>query len=86
MKRLFVVMLSYCVVWSVVFSYDLRLTEVLVDGSDEFVEISNMSSDPFAGNLTLSGAKSSLLTLNSISIPAWSSLIVGDSLAMLSSY
>lgn len=66
-------------------AYDLRLTEVFVDGTDERVEISNMSSDPFAGILSLSGAKSTLLTLPSVSIPAWSSLIIGDNLAMFAS-
>lgn len=44
-----------------------------------------MSNDPFVGTFSLSGVKSTLLTLPSVNIPAWSSLILGDNLVMFAS-
>ena len=68
---------------SFVFSQNLSITEVFIDGTDEFVEISNMSSTDFYGDLALSGVKSSIVSLSNLSIPAWTSLVVGDNLSMV---
>ncbi len=68
-----------------VWAYELRITEVLVDGSDEFVEITNVGDNDFQWTFTLVGVKTSPLTLSNISIPSWTLLLLGDNLSMLSS-
>lgn len=67
-----------------IFALDLHITEVFVDGSDERVEISNISSGNFIWSFTLSGVKSSPLLISNISIPEFTTLLVGDNLSMLS--
>ena len=71
--------------WGYAWAYELRITEVLVDGSDEFVEITNTGESDFSGTIILSGVKSSPLTISNISITSWSVLLLGDNLSMLSS-
>jgi|GEM_PF-5581488 len=63
MKKILSLLLSYVLVWSAVFSQSVRFTEVWIDGTDEYIEVSNLSDQSFSGPLVISGAKSSLLDL-----------------------
>lgn len=63
-------------------SSSLELTEVYFDGTDERVEITNISSVPFVGEVSLSGAKSSLVSA-SLSLDPWESIVIGDDGKML---
>lgn len=79
-------MIFFCFFLTSLFAIDLRITEVFVDGSDEWIELTNIETGDFLWPLSLHWVKSSPLQLSNISIPAWSSLLVGDNLSMLSSY
>ena len=86
MKKFLIFSLLWISSFSVIFAYNLKITEVLVDGTDEFVEISNLSNNPFVGTLLLSGAKSTILSFTNLSLAPWSSFIAGDGLSMFSSF
>jgi hypothetical protein len=74
----------FCFLLSSVFALDLRITEIFVDGSDERVEISNIWTDDFVWSFTLSGVKSSPLLVSNVTIPSFTSLLVGDAMSMFS--
>jgi len=57
---------------------DLRISEVYMDGDDERIEITNVSTGDFLGNIVLSWAKAVPVTLSNIAIPSHSSFIVAD--------
>ncbi len=79
-------MIFFCFFLTSLFAIDLRITEVFVDGSDEWLELTNIETGDFLWPLSLNWVKSSPLQLSNISIPAWSSLLIGDNLSMLSSF
>ncbi len=62
-------------------SPQLSITEVRIDGTDEYIEITNRW-DPFSWSITISGSKSSLLT---VWLNLWTneSAVIGDTLAMV---
>lgn len=62
----------------------LILSEVYYDGTDEWIEITNIGNGNFQGNLTLSGAKSIPVSLMNISILSGESKIFGDTLIQIS--
>ena len=64
-------------------SPSLLITEVYFAGTDEWLEIYNPDDNEFNGTIQLSGVKSSLLTLNDISIPAKTARIFGDNMLMV---
>lgn len=70
----------FCI--SSIFAFDLRITEVFVDGTDERVEISNIWTSDFVWSFTLSGVKSSPLLISNVTIPSFTSLLVGDAMSM----
>jgi hypothetical protein len=47
-------------------------------GSNERLEITNLSDTEFIGSLTLSGVKSSTFKLTNITIPAYTSVLIAD--------
>lgn len=47
---------------------DLIISEVYIDGTDEWIEITNRGDSSFVGTVTISGAKSSVLTYTSLTI------------------
>ena len=46
----------------------LQITEVYVDGTDEWIEITNQGEQMFSGNITIQGVKSTALTIKNIVI------------------
>lgn len=86
MKKIITIFVFFCISITFVFSFDLRLTEVFVDWSDERFEITNIGTDEFNGILQVSGAKSSLLSLWQLIIPPMSTVLIGDNLSMLSTF
>ncbi len=62
----------------------LILSEVYYDGTDEWVEITNMGNGNFQGNFILSWAKSTPVSLTNISILSGESKIFGDTLSQIS--
>lgn len=46
----------------------LQITEVYVDGTDEWIEITNQGEQMFSGNITIQGVKSTPLTIKNIII------------------
>lgn len=62
----------------------LILTEVYYDGTDEWIEITNIGDGNFQGNITLVGVKSTPLSLTNISFISGESKIFGDTLSMIS--
>jgi hypothetical protein len=62
---------------------NLIITEVYYDGTDEWIEISNIEGTDFHGPLSIVGAKSSPINLSNISIPSGASRIFGDSMSMI---
>ncbi|HBB03837.1 TPA: hypothetical protein DCZ39_02965, partial [Patescibacteria group bacterium] len=56
----------------------LILSEVYYDGTDEWIEITNIGNGNFQGNFILSGAKSTPVFLINISILSGESKIFGD--------
>ena len=86
MKKIFIIFTFFCIAVTSLFASDLRITEVFVDWSDEWVEISNIWSDTFVWSLILSGVKSTPLLISTTTIPWLSSLVIGDNLSMLSTF
>ena len=78
------ILLIMCVCWfgGGVLS-DLIISEVYIDGTDEWIEITNRGDSSFVGTVTISGAKSSVLTYTSLTIAPWASLVIGDQCSML---
>ena len=62
----------------------LMLSEVYYDGTDEWIEITNMGEWTFQWNITLVGVKSTPLTLNNISFLSGESKLFGDTLSQVS--
>ena len=62
----------------------LLLSEVYYDGTDERIEITNIGEGDFQGNILLSWAKSTALSLTNISLLSGESKIFGDTLVQLS--
>ncbi len=62
---------------------DLIISEVYIDGTDEWIEITNKGDSSFVGTVTISGAKSSVLTYTSLSLAPWASFLIGDQCNML---
>lgn len=62
----------------------LILSEVYYDGTDEWIEITNMGDGNFSGNFTLVGVKSTPLLLTNISLLSGESKIFGDNLSQVS--
>lgn len=62
----------------------LILSEVYYDGTDERIEITNIGDGGFSGTITLEGAKSTPVSLTSISLLSGESKIFGDILAQVS--
>ena len=87
MNKFLLIIFAYIIIFlsGYVWAYELRITEVLVDGSDEFVEITNVGESNFSGTIVLSGVKSSPLIVSNISLASWSLLLLGDNVSMLSS-
>lgn len=56
----------------------LIVSEVFIDGTDEWFELTNLGSTLFTGTLTLSGTKAGLLTLTNVSLLAGESRVYGD--------
>jgi hypothetical protein len=46
--------------------FDLIISEVFIDGTDEWIEITNIGKGGFQGNITIVGAKSTPLSLTNI--------------------
>ena len=84
MKKIFIFLIFWIFCVSSVFALDLRITEIFVDWTDERVEISNIWSGDFVWSFTLSGVKSSPLLISNVTIPSFSSLLVGDTMSMFS--
>ena len=61
----------------------LILSEVYYDGTDEWIEITNIGSWNFQGNFIISWAKSTLVSLTNISIPSGESKVFGDTMAQI---
>ncbi|MCX6824807.1 MAG: hypothetical protein NTY80_01155 [candidate division SR1 bacterium] len=64
--------------------FHLIISEVYYDGTDEWIEITNIGDGNFQGNFTLSGAKSTLVSLPNISLFSGESKVFGDTLAQVS--
>jgi hypothetical protein len=62
----------------------LIVSEVYFDGTDEWIEITNIGDGNFQGNLTLVGAKSTPILLSGILLFSGESKIFGDSLVQIS--
>ncbi len=60
------------------------ISEVYYDGTDEWIEITNIGDGIFSGRITLSGAKASLVNINNVSIHPGASMIFGDNLSQIS--
>ena len=84
MKKTF---LSLCIILLIsmqsLFAQSLKITEVFVDGTDEWLEITNTWPSDFIWPLSIDGVKSSTLTIPSRTIPSLQSLIIGDNLSMV---
>lgn len=63
---------------------DLILSEVYYDGTDEWIEITNIGEGNFEGNIVLSWVKSTTVSLTNISLLAGASKVFGDTLAQIS--
>jgi hypothetical protein len=64
--------------------FRLILSEVYFDGTDEWIEITNIGDGNFSGNLTLVGVKSTPLSLINISLLVGESKIFGDNVSQVS--
>ena len=62
----------------------LIISEVYYDGTDEWIEITNIGEGNFQGNIILSGVKSTPISLSNISLLSGTSKIFGDTLAQIS--
>ncbi|MDR2190901.1 MAG: hypothetical protein LBP53_07185 [Candidatus Peribacteria bacterium] len=56
----------------------MKITEVYRLGTNEWIELTNLSNTDFNGSLTLKGVKSASFTLKNIIIPAYASVIIAD--------
>lgn len=65
-------------------SYRLIVSEVYFDGTNEWIEITNIGDADFQGNFTLVGVKSTQLMQSNVVLLAGESKVFGDSLAQLS--
>lgn len=74
--------LSFFLLWGISFA-SVVISEVLVDGTDEFVELYNNSTSSFNGSIIIEWVKSSPLTLSNISIPVQGFYLLGDNGSML---
>lgn len=63
----------------------LRITEVFIDGSDEYIELTNTSTMPFSGGVTIQGVKFQPLIIPALELSSGQSIVLGDSLSFLSS-
>jgi len=57
---------------------------VYYDGTDEWIEITNIGNGNFSGNFTLIGVKSTPISLTNISLLSGQSKIFGDNLSQIS--
>ncbi len=64
--------------------FHLLLSEVYYDGTDEWIEITNIGDAPFSGTLTLEGVKSTPLSLTNVSFLPGQAKIFGDTLSQIS--
>lgn len=64
--------------------FHLIISEVYYDGTDEWIEITNIGDSNFQGTFTIAGVKSSLLTLTDVSLLSGQSKIFGDTLSQVS--
>jgi len=62
----------------------LILSEIYYDGTDEWIEITNIGQWDFQGNITLVGVKSTSLLLTNISLLSGESKVFGDNLSQIS--
>lgn len=62
----------------------LLISEVYFDGTDEWIEITNIGDGDFQGNVTLVGVKSTSLALSNISLLAGESKLFGDNIIQIS--
>ena len=74
--------LSFFLLWKSYGFTGLIISEVFVDGTDEFIEIYNESSD-FSWTIILEWAKSTAITLSNVIIPSNSFYLLGDNGFML---
>ena len=64
-------------------NYRLILSEVYYDGTDEWIEITNIGDGEFSGKITLSGAKASVVNVTNVLIHPGASMIFGDNLSQI---
>jgi hypothetical protein len=64
--------------------FDLIISEVFIDGTDEWIEITNIGKGGFQGNITIVGAKSTPLSLTNIALNPGESKLFGDTMAHVS--
>ncbi len=62
----------------------LIISEVYFDGTDEWIEITNIGDGDFQGNITLVGVKSTALSLVNISVLSGESKLFGDNIIQIS--
>ena len=74
--------------WSIELStqFHLIISEVYFDGTDEWIEITNIGNRDFYGTITLVGAKSTSITLTTISLLWGESKLFGDNMSQVSAY
>jgi len=77
-KWLWLIVLWLSFVWISFASYNLKITEVFYDGSDEWIEIFNLWDSSFSGSLILSWAKTANINLNNILISSSWFILVWD--------
>jgi len=78
-KYIFVIITFFILSTSILVAVDLKITEIYFAWTDEWIEISNTSSQDFSGDLTISWAKTSIINLSNLFISADSSALFGDS-------
>ena len=64
--------------------FHLILSEVYYDGTDEWIEITNIGEGNFEGNFTLVWAKSTPVTLTNVTLLSGESKVFGDTLSQVS--
>jgi hypothetical protein len=64
----------------------LKITEVYRDGTDEWIEITNLDDQIYSFSLTISGAKSTPITISNFSIQANQSIILGDNCSIIQDF
>ncbi len=78
----FSILIFYFYFWWFWLSYDLKITEIFYDWTDEWIEIYNNWED-FNWNFILSWVKSTNLNINNIKILSWNSIIIWDDLEFI---